>query len=164
MLGKIFFKGNYNSKEYSQCAEWCNKNDATIVDKGDYYECVEIPQPSAEEKLLEAKENKILELKGVRDSLEVEPIQTEKGLFDYDQKAMDRINGAITALSLTDGTTLEWTLADNSTATVNALDLKMVVGAVALRSNVLHNKYRQLREQVETCTSTEEVSAIVWQS
>ena len=28
--------------KYAECAKWCNENDATIEDKGDYYECVEI--------------------------------------------------------------------------------------------------------------------------
>ena len=27
-----------NIDEYSKVAEWCNKNNATIEDKGDYYE------------------------------------------------------------------------------------------------------------------------------
>ena len=37
-------------KAYSQAAAWCNANGATIEDKGDYYEVVEIPEPTAEEK------------------------------------------------------------------------------------------------------------------
>ena len=30
---------------YSECAIWCNQNGAQLVDKGDYYEVVEIPKP-----------------------------------------------------------------------------------------------------------------------
>lgn len=165
MIGIKFYKDNFNAEAYSSCAKWCNETQlATIEDKGEYYECVAIPQPSDEEKLVEAKEDKVAELKSIRDSLEVEPIQTDKGLFDYDQKAMDRINSAIIALSLQDGTTLEWTLADNTTATVTSTDLKMVVGAVAIRSNVLHNKYRMLKEQVMACETIEQVNAIEWSS
>jgi len=38
---------------YSQCAEWCNSNGATIEDKGEYYEVVEIPAyiPTVEEQI-----------------------------------------------------------------------------------------------------------------
>lgn len=35
--------------KYSKLAEWCNNNNATIEDKGDYYEVVTIPEPSGEE-------------------------------------------------------------------------------------------------------------------
>lgn len=49
MLGKKFYKDNYNLDEYSQSAEWCNSNNATIKDKGEYYEVVAIPAPTLEE-------------------------------------------------------------------------------------------------------------------
>lgn len=41
-------------KKYSEVAKWCNANNATIEDKGEYYEVVEIPSPSLDE-LKEAK-------------------------------------------------------------------------------------------------------------
>lgn len=36
-------------KEYSVLAEWCNKNNAMIVDQGDYYEAVPVPEPTEQE-------------------------------------------------------------------------------------------------------------------
>lgn len=45
MLGTKLYKDNFNTKEYSECATWCNANGTTIEDKGDYYECVAIPPP-----------------------------------------------------------------------------------------------------------------------
>lgn len=45
MLGKKMFKENLNDAEYAECAIWCNENSATIVDRGEYYECVAIPPP-----------------------------------------------------------------------------------------------------------------------
>ena len=36
-------------KEYSELASWCNKNNAMIVDQGDYYEAVPVPEPTAQE-------------------------------------------------------------------------------------------------------------------
>lgn len=35
--------------EYSKLAEWCNKNNAMIVDQGDYYEAVPVPEPTEQE-------------------------------------------------------------------------------------------------------------------
>jgi hypothetical protein len=43
MLGTKLYKGKYTNKEYADLAVWCNANNATIEDKGEYYECVEIP-------------------------------------------------------------------------------------------------------------------------
>ena len=43
MLGTKLYKGKYTNKEYADLAVWCNDNNATIEDKGEYYECVEIP-------------------------------------------------------------------------------------------------------------------------
>ena len=36
-------------KEYSELADWCNKNNAMIVDQGDYYEAVPVPEPTVQE-------------------------------------------------------------------------------------------------------------------
>ena len=36
-------------KEYSELASWCNKNNAIIVDQGDYYEAVPVPEPTVQE-------------------------------------------------------------------------------------------------------------------
>lgn len=39
---------------YATVADWCNNNNATIEDKGDYYEVVEvvIPEPTLEEQVI----------------------------------------------------------------------------------------------------------------
>lgn len=43
MLGTKLYKDNQsNMDKYSDVAVWCNANNATIEDKGDYYEVVEI--------------------------------------------------------------------------------------------------------------------------
>lgn len=159
-IGKKFYKQNYDFQEYSACAEWCNKNNATIVDKGDYYECVAIPQPSNEEKLASAKAKRIQELKLARDAEELSPISYGGYLWDFDDKAQMRINGAITVLGTA---TVTWTSADNEEVeNVGVNELKSVVGAAALRSNELHVKYRELKAQVDNAETVEEVEAIAW--
>ena len=35
--------------KYTELAEWCNKNNAMIVDQGDYYEAVPVPEPTEQE-------------------------------------------------------------------------------------------------------------------
>lgn len=119
-----------------------------------------VPEPPYVPPLEDVQAAKIAELKTIRDNKEVEPIRTDKGLFDYDDKARDRIQAAIIALNA--GGHIDWTLADNTNVTVTNLDLENVVRAVAVRSNTLHVIYRQLKEQVMAAETNEEVEAVVW--
>lgn len=104
---------------------------------------------------------KLAELKTTRDALETEPVEYNGNRYDYDEKARDRINAAIIALDVSKGQ-IAWTTADNTEVMVNADDLRGVIAAVALRSNELHVKYRQLKEQVEACTTKEQLEKIEW--
>ena len=49
MIGTKIYKTDMST--YPQVAQWCNENNATIEDKGDYYEVVAIPEyiPTQEE-------------------------------------------------------------------------------------------------------------------
>lgn len=109
----------------------------------------------------EVQATKLYELKSTRDTLETEPIEYNGNRYDYDDKARDRINAAIIALDITGGS-IEWTTADNSNVPVTAQDLRNIIAAAAIRSNELHIKYRNLKEQVLACTTAEEVAEIVW--
>lgn len=115
----------------------------------------------AEEPIETLRERKIMELKRQRDSKEVEPIEYNGHVFDYDDKARDRINAAIIALSLQGAdASIDWTTADNQDVKVTANDLRMVIAAVAVRSNKLHTAYRAAKEQVEAAGTAEEVRAV----
>lgn len=114
-----------------------------------------------EEPLEVIKQRKIAELKYQRDKAEVEPIEYNGHSFDYDDKARDRINAAIIALSLQgEDASIDWTTADNQDVKMTANDLRMVIAAVAVRSNTLHMAYRKAREQVEAASTAEEVEAV----
>lgn len=108
------------------------------------------------------KTAKLAELKTTRDTLETEPIEYNGNHYDYDDKARDRINAAIIALDIS-GQSIEWTTADNTNVFVTADDLCGVVANVAVRSNELHIKYRELKKQVENCTTKEELDKIQWE-
>lgn len=47
MIGQQFQKPLTDYSAYSAAASWANANGAMIVDKGDYYEVVEVPAPPA---------------------------------------------------------------------------------------------------------------------
>lgn len=114
-----------------------------------------------EESLESIKEHKILTLKIQRDNLEVEPIAYNGQSYDYDSKARDRIAAAIIALELQgEEATIEWTTADNADTPVTANDLKMIIAAVAVRSNKLHTAYRIAKEKVEEATTAADVETV----
>lgn len=114
-----------------------------------------------EEPLENIKQRKILMLKRQRDTAEVEPIEYGGHSFDYDDKARDRINAAIIALSLQgEDASIDWTTADNQDVKVTANDLRMVIAAVVVRSNALHVAYRKAKEQVESAQSKADIEKI----
>ena len=122
---------------------------------------LEVDVTHEDESLDSVKEHKILTLKIQRDNLEVEPIAYNGHSYDYDSKARDRISAAIIALELQgEGATIEWTTADNADTPVTANDLKMIIAAVAARSNKLHTEYRTAKAQVEAAGTAEEVEAV----
>lgn len=122
------------------------------------------PAPTDAELLAVAKPAKIAELKAERDSKEVEPITYNDNRYDYDDKARERINAAIIALELQgEGATIDWTTADNADTPVTANDLKMIIAAVAVRSNKLHTAYRIAKEKVEAATTAADVEAVTFE-
>lgn len=123
------------------------------------------PAPTDAELLAVAKPAKIAELKAERDSKEVEPITYNGNLYDYDDKARERINAAIIALDVQTAQTkavasIDWTTADNADVKVTANDLRMVIAAVAQRSNALHVAYRAAKDKVEQATTVTEIEAV----
>ena len=114
-----------------------------------------------EEPIENVKQRKILMLKRQRDAAEVAPIAYNGHSFDYDDKARDRINAAIIALELQgEGASIDWTTADNQDVKVTADDLRMVIAAVAVRSNALHTAYRAAKEQVEAAQNKADIENI----
>lgn len=114
-----------------------------------------------EEPIENVKQRKIVELKRQRDVAEVEPVEYGGYLYDYDSQARDRIAAAIIALDVQgDGAKISWTTADNEDAVVTAQDLRMIIAAVAARSNKLHTAYRAAKAQVEAASTAEEIEAV----
>ena len=117
-----------------------------------------------EEPLEVIKQRKITELKYQRDIAEVTPIEYNGNLYDYDEKARERINAAIIALDVQgEGASIDWTTADNADVKVTANDLRMIIAAVAVRSNALHNAYRVAKEKVEAATTAADVEDVTFE-
>lgn len=131
-------------------------SDATLAD-------LNVTVTHEEEPLEVIKQRKIAELKAERDEAEVTPIEYNGHSYDFDSKARDRISAAIVALELQgEGAAIEWTTADNADTPVTANDLKMIIAAVAVRSNKLHTAYRAAKEKVETATTAADAEAVIF--
>ena len=129
-----------------------------IADDGSVYPK---PAPSDVELLADAKTAKIAELKAERDAREVESITYNGNIYDYDDKARERINAAIIALDVHGAdASIDWTTATNADVKVTANDLRMVIASVAQRSNALHVAYREAKDKVEAATTVAEVEAV----
>ena len=91
---------------------------------------------------------KKLELKKKRDILEMEPISVDGYLFDYDDKARERLDVAREVIKITHQP-IKWTLAENNEVTdlTEELSDKIMI-AVAVRSNTLHVQYRRFADQI----------------
>ena len=114
-----------------------------------------------EEPIENIRTRKIFELKRQRDAAEVEPVEYGGHLYDYDSQARDRIAAAIIALDVQGANaSIVWTTADNQDVKVTANDLRMVIAAVAVRSNKLHTAYREAKAQVGRCATAAELEAI----
>lgn len=132
---------------------------------GEAWEHEEIPVPPEPEPptLEEVKEQKINELKSIRDFKEMEPVLYAEHKFDFDSKSYERITAAIYALDMQGATsTINWTLADNGSTPVTANDLRGVIAAAAVRSDALHTAYRALKSQVQAAETVADVATIVW--
>ena len=131
---------------------------------GEAWEYEEIPVPPEPEPptLDDVKAQKIAELKSIRDTKEVEPIRTDKGIFDYDDKSRDRLYIARQALTDAGGGEIVWTTADNQRVSMGIADFAAINGAAAVRSNSLHIKYNELKQRVNAAQTVEEVEAIHW--
>lgn len=115
------------------------------------------------EPLDEVKARYIAQAKDYRDAQEVAPITYNGNTYDYDAKARERLLIACTAIEDAGGTgTIEWTLADQSRATIGLDDFKGINATAAARSNTLHVNYNTAKTAIEAATTIAEVNSITY--
>lgn len=119
MIGTKFAKPLVDLDGYSKAAQWCNEQgNATIEDKGDYYEVVKIPDPTPEELEKQQLESAKAERAEAVSKIIVE---VDNMKFDGDETAQTRMGRTIAAAVALgvdiDTYTQTWVLADNTVAT-----------------------------------------------
>ena len=103
----------------------------------------------------EIKTQKWAELKSQRDRLEFGGFEFEGNIYDSDQVSQGRIMGAASA-----GVDQVWTLADNTTVELSALQLQQLYAALQAHVASVHERGRIARLAIGAAETKEEVEAI----
>ena len=103
----------------------------------------------------EIKDQKWDEIKSQRDQLEFGGFEFEGNVYDSDQVSQGRIMGAAAA-----GVDQIWTLADNSTVELSALQLQQLYAALQTHIAGAHERGRIARQLIFEAETKEQVEAI----
>ena len=105
--------------------------------------------------LQHVKDAKWEDLKAERDALEFGGFEFEGYTYDSDQVSQGRIMGAMNA-----GVDQVWTLADNTTVALSAMQLQQLYAALQAHIASVHERGRIARAAIESAKTKEEVVAI----
>lgn len=103
----------------------------------------------------EVKTQKWTEVKSHRDQLEFGGFNFDGNIYDSDQASQGRIMGAASA-----GIDQTWTLADNTTVALSALQLQQLYAALQAHIASVHARGRIARQLIFEAETEEEVGAI----
>lgn len=119
-----------------------------------------VKPPDTEPTLESEKAHKEALMKAERDLREVAVIEYKDKLFDYDDKARERMRIAKEDLENTGVASRLWTCADESITEVTVADFEAINSLAATRSEELHFQYRKLKVKIKACTDISSVQAI----
>ena len=144
---------------YAECASWCNANGADLIDKGDYYEIVEIPRPPLPE--LEAyKEQRKNELTTLHEAAEKEAHVLSSLGFEID--ANDRSNRDISGLLVTtqEGETVQFMDYSNVPHELTREQLETLQKEIILNAQNLYSQKWSYRNQIEAMQTSQALSGL----
>ena len=124
------------------------------------------PPPPPEPTLAELKEQRKTGINNERDYRETQGFTYNGKVFDSDQRSTDRIQvAAIAAQAALGGGqpfSVDWTTADNSVMTLDAVGMVSLAAAFAQYAAGLHETAKILKAQVDAAQDKAAVEAIVW--
>jgi hypothetical protein len=162
-------KGNTCPEGYEifrdgECIDWTQEKRITPL------QLETIPQPPEPEPYVptldELKQRKISEINSKRNQLEMAGFSYLDKIFDSDPISCQRITVAVQAAqaAISAGQTLSitWTCQDNSTITMDAIQIIGMSVTLAQHANTLHVHARELKNQINTATKVEDLGDITW--
>jgi hypothetical protein len=148
--GVWFGQDDYNKLIGNANKEYIYKN-GQIVEKP--------PEPIDIEALKTAK---IAEMKAERDNREVQDIEYNGKMFDYDDKSRERLTLSRQALEDNKTESILWTCADNTFATLTLEDFKAINTLSATRSTQLHEQYNKLKLLINSLETEEQIKEVTF--
>lgn len=148
--GVWFGQDDYNKLIGNANKEYIYK-DGQIVEKP--------PEPIDIEALKTAK---IAEMKAERDNREVQDIEYNGKMFDYDDKSRERLTLSRQALEDNKTESILWTCADNTFATLTLEDFKAINTLSATRSTRLHEQYNKLKLLINSLETEEQIKEVTF--
>ena len=109
-----------------------------------------------------SKKSKWREIKQSRDAQEYGGFTYDSNTFDSNEVAQQRIQNAMLLATQDSSVTMDWTLANNNTISLNAAQLIELGKALAHHVNTAHKKAQTLRVQVNAASSKSDIDAISW--
>ena len=114
-----------------------------------------------------ARARKWADIKAERDRLECGGFDMPGiGRFDSDADSRARIVGAVTAAKIAQDAgqpySITWTLADNSTADLDAAGIIAVGFALLAHIDAIHQRSRTLRQQIDSAQALQALAAVRW--
>jgi len=114
----------------------------------------------------QAKDAQWATIKAAREAAITSPLVTPYGTFDATANAQRSITDAVLMLPILEAMgapqTIEFTLHDNSTATLTTAQMVQIGLALGAQTQAAHAKARLLRAQIEAATTAAEVEGVVW--
>ena len=151
-------------KKYAEAAAWCNENNATIEDKGDYYEVVAlpepepVPEPTEEELLAQAKSVKLAELNTKFSAWREDGATLISSLgftADADEKANDDVSGLVIL-----GNSATFMDADNQPHELTIDQLKVLQKEIIESGVSAYETKWAYRNTINAATTVDTVNAI----
>ena len=162
MIGTKLYKGQYASREYAEAAQWCNKNGATIEDKGDYYEVVALPLPTLDE----VKESVLADAKASF-AARRDAVRWVNGYgFDCAPEDITNFMAAYTPLLVAGAGSTQykvWLTEDTKgIVTLTLDDMTEVYRSVRESQLAAYAWYEAVKAQIAASQTAEELQAVAW--
>ena len=160
MIGHRFIKPVTDWDSYSVAAEWCNKNNARIVEYDDRYEVEAIPAPP-EPTFDELKSQKKAEIASARYAAETAGTTVNGVLIDTGRDSQALITGAALAAMLDENYSLNW---KTTAGFIHLTAPEIIAVAQAVRAHVqaCFDKEGELVARINAATTKEDLDAIKW--
>lgn len=112
--------------------------------------------------LEDAKKLRWSKIKANRAEAEYAGFEWDGSRFDSDAISQQRLSGAVMLAQMDPNFTIDWTLEDDTTRTLNQAEMISVGVALGVHVQTGFAKGQALRAQIDTATTQEEVEAVVW--